>query len=63
MIQLLNEVSSFGRASLPKGALPLREEVLPIPGVLAVVQAPVGRVHLEPGGETLETAPAGDGGA
>lgn len=51
VIHLLNEVSSFGRASLPEGAPPLRDEVVPVAGVRVQLSGPVGRVHPEPGGK------------
>jgi len=61
VIHVLNEVSSFGRASLPKGALPLREEVIPVPGVRVRISAPAGRIHLEPGGVDLKPGPEEEG--
>lgn len=61
IIHLLNEVSSFGRASLPAGAMPLREEVLPVAGIRLRVGRPAGRVHLEPEGMEIEVATLPDG--
>lgn len=55
IVHLLNEASSFGRASLPAGALPLREEVIPIGGVRVQIAGPAERFHLEP--EGLELTP------
>jgi hypothetical protein len=54
VIHLLNDMSSFGRASLPNGALPLRDEVIPVAGIRVRFAGPVGRIHLEPEGMTLK---------
>ena len=56
VIHLLNECSSFGRASLPQGAMPLREEVIPISGVRVLAGTPATRAWLEPGHEPLPLA-------
>jgi hypothetical protein len=61
IVHLLNEVSSFGRASLPAGALPLREEVIPVGGVRVQIAGPVGRFHLEPEGLDLTPRVLPDG--
>jgi hypothetical protein len=62
IIHLLNEVSSQGRASLPAGAMPLREEVVPVAGVKARLSPPVSEVRLEPEGTRLEARPLAEGG-
>jgi hypothetical protein len=61
IIHLLNEASSVGRASLPAGALPLREEVIPVAGVRVHITGPVGAIHLEPEGIALEPTVLPDG--
>ncbi len=53
IVQLLNEASSFGRVSLGDDAMPLREEVLPLGGIL--VEAPEGSsFNLQPEGLALQ---------
>ncbi len=61
VIHLLNEVSSFGRSSLPVAVQPVRDEIIPVAGMSAVLSGPVARVHLEPGGKTLEPRKMDDG--
>lgn len=61
ILHLLNEASSFSRASLPAGAMPLREEVIPIAGVQVQLAGPAGRLHLEPEGLDLTPMARPDG--
>lgn len=53
IVHILNEISSWGRASLPAGALPLREEVIPIAGIKLFIPASAKKAKFEPGGKTL----------
>lgn len=48
VIHLLNECSSFGRASLTQGAMPLREEIVPVSGIKVLAGPPVTRAWFEP---------------
>jgi len=59
---LLTQVSSQGRASLPAGAMPLREEIVPAAGVRVRLSPPVTEVRLQPEGTRLEARPLADGG-
>lgn len=61
IIHLLNECSSFGRASLPQGALPLREEIVPVSGVKVEAAPPVASAWLEPQHEPLPSTVSPDG--
>lgn len=61
VVHLLNESTSYGRASLPNGALPIREEILPISGASIELRQAAGKVRLEPGGAVLTVKTLGGG--
>lgn len=61
VVHLLNEATSYGRASLPNGALPIREEILPISGATIQLRQAAGKLRLEPGGAVLQMKTLGSG--
>lgn len=62
VVHLLNDMSSFGRVSMPAGALPIRDEVIPVAGIRVQFSGQVRRVHLEPEGLTLKQHTLPNGG-
>ncbi len=56
VVHLFNDINTTGQHALPADDVPLREETLPIHdiGVMFGPQYKLGRIHLEPGGKTLE---------